>query len=144
MSYTNIMVHAVWGRKSRYPYLTPHIKQQVCKHIRENALTKGIHIDSINGDADHLHSLMALKRDLSIATQMQLIKGECAYWINSNNLIKNKFGWADEYFAESVSPKDLDRVRAYIKIQEQHHHKISFQEEYEQLLKSDEFGQLPK
>src|SRR4249920_2872295 len=114
MSHTNIMVHAVWGTKNRYPFLTPDVKQKVCNHIKENARNKGIFIDSINGDTDHLHSLMGLKRDLSIATQMQLIKGECAHWINSNRLIKNQFGWSDEYFAESVSPGDLNGVRAYI------------------------------
>ena len=144
MSHTNIMVHAVWGTKNRYPFLTGDIKQKVCNHIRENALTKGIFIDSINGDTDHLHSLMGLKRDLSIATQVQLIKGESAHWINSNKLIKNHFGWSDEYFVESVSPRELDGVRAYIKNQEEHHRKIPFKEEYEKLMESSEFSQWLK
>ncbi len=74
MSHTNIMIHAVWGTKNRHPFLTTDIKQKVCNHIKENASTKGIFIDSNNGDTDHLHSLMSLKRDLSIATQMQSIK----------------------------------------------------------------------
>ena len=87
---------------------------------------------------------MSLKRDLSIATQMQLIKGECAHWINASKLIKNQFGWSDEYFAESVSPSELDGVRAYIKNQEEHHRRISFKEEYEKLLKSSEFSQWLK
>jgi REP element-mobilizing transposase RayT len=144
MSHTNIMVHAVWGTKNRYPFLTPEIKQKLCNHIRENARKKGIHIDTINGHTEHMHSLMGLKRDLSIATQMQLIKGESAYWSNLNKLFKNHFGWADEYFAESVSPSQLDGVRAYIRNQEEHHRKISFKEEFEELLKTLEFCQGPK
>ena len=144
MSHVNVMVHAVWGTKNRHPFLTPDIKQKVCNHIKENARIKDFFIDSINGDTDHLHSLMSLKRDISIATQMQLIKGESAHWINSNKLIKTQFGWSDEYFAESVSPRHLDGVRAYIKNQEEHHRKISFKEEFEKLLKSTEFSQWLK
>ena len=45
------------------------------------------------------------------------------------------FGWAEDYYAVSVSPSDLERVRAYIKNQKEHHRKIGFQEEYEMLMK---------
>lgn len=65
---------------------------------------------------------------------MQLIKGESAFWINKNKLTKQKFEWQDEYFAVSVSESMIDRVRNYIKHQEEHHSKKSFQEEYEQFI----------
>ena len=135
MSYVNLMVHAVWGTKNRHAVLFPEVKKKVCDHIKENARSKGIFVDTINGHTDHLHSLMSLKRDLSLSTQMQLIKGESAHWINLNKLTKSHFGWADEYYAESVAPCDLDNVRAYINNQEEHHRKITFKEEYERLLK---------
>ena len=135
MSHVNIMVHGVWGTKNRYPYLTKELKEKVCNHIRENAKTKGIYIDTINGHHDHLHSLMSLKPDLSISTQMQLIKGESSNWLNRNELLRSHFGWASEYYAESVSPDQIERVRAYINNQEEHHRKMTFQQEYEQFIK---------
>lgn len=135
MSYVNISVHAVWGTKNRRPILNNELRKQVCDHIKQNGKSQGIFIDTIDGHTDHLHSLMSLRADLSIKEQMQLIKGESSHWINESSLVKDHFGWASEYFAESVSPKNMDRVRAYINNQQDHHRKISFQEEYDNFLK---------
>lgn len=65
---------------------------------------------------------------------MQLIKGESSFWINKNELTKSKFEWQDEYFAVSVSESIIDKVRNYIKNQESHHSKKTFQEEYDEFI----------
>lgn len=128
-------IHFVWSTKNREPFLsTLEIRQKVWYHIKENARTKDIYIDTINGHEDHCHCLISLGKSQSMATIMNLIKGESAYWINRNGLCEGKFGWQDEYFAISVSDSQLDRVRAYIRNQEDHHAKRSYQEEYEILL----------
>jgi REP element-mobilizing transposase RayT len=75
-----------------------------------------------------------LGADQTIQKTMQLIKGESSFWINKNNLCKGKFEWQDEYFAVSVSESMIDRVRNYIKNQEQHHAKQTFQEEYDEFI----------
>jgi len=54
---------------------------------------------------------------------IQLIKGESSYWINKHKLCKQKFESQDEYFAVSVSESMVDKVRGYIKNQEEHHKK---------------------
>ena len=51
-------------------------------HIVPIATEKGIYIDTINGHDEHLHVLMLLKAENSISKQMQLLKGECAHWVN--------------------------------------------------------------
>jgi putative transposase len=71
---------------------------------------------------------------------MQLIKGECPFWINKEKLTKSKFEWANEYFAVSVSESILDRVRAYIDNQEEHHKKITFEQEYEDFIRKYKLG----
>ena len=58
----------------------------------------------------------------------QLIKGESAFWINQNRLIKGKFVWQDDYWAVSVSESHLQVVREYIRNQEEHHRTKSFTE----------------
>lgn len=65
---------------------------------------------------------------------MLLIKGESSFWINKHGLTKEKFEWQDEYFAVSVSESQLNRVREYIKNQENHHQKKSFQNEYDEFI----------
>ena len=91
------------------------------RHILENARTKNINIDSINGYKEHLHCLISLAPDLSLAKVIQLIKGESSFWINKNKKTKYKFEWADEYYAASISKSHLKRVRHYIANQEEKH-----------------------
>jgi len=106
----------------------------VWQHIRENARQKGIYVDHVNGYSDHCHCLVSLGIDQTIQKVMQMIKGESSYWINKNNLTSNKFDWQDEYFAVSVSESALDRVREYIKNQDEHHGIKTFQEEYDEFI----------
>jgi REP element-mobilizing transposase RayT len=140
MSFVQIWIHAVWGTKNRDPMLQKEIRDQVKQHIIENAKTKNFFIDCINGYTEHLHCLTTLNADLSVAKQMQLVKGESSFWINKNKLVKGHFEWADEYFAVSVSEDKLDNVRNYINNQEEHHKKITFLNEYDNFLKHFHFN----
>lgn len=136
MPFVKVYIHFVWSTKNRFPYLsTSEIRKMVWDHIKENAKEKEIHIDFINGYEDHCHCLVSLRSDQSIQKIMQLIKGESSYWINKNNIIENEiFEWQDEYFAVSVSESMIDKVRNYIKNQEEHHKKKSFNEEYDDFI----------
>lgn len=134
MPFIKIWVHLVWATKSRKPFLEKNIRQQVFKHIKENGLIKGVHMDFINGHIDHVHCLVSLNAGQTIGKVVQLLKGESAYWINKNNLISDKFEWQDEYFAVSVSESGVNRLREYIKNQEIHHSKKSFQQEYDEFM----------
>ncbi len=135
MSYIKVWLHFVWSTKNRKPLLTDEIRQKVFRHIRENAKEKEIFIDYINGYTDHVYCLVSLSPDHTLKQIMQLIKGESSFWINKNNLCKEKFGWQDDYFVVSVSESLVDNVREYIKNQENHHKKQSFDEEFESFLK---------
>lgn len=121
MSYVRVWIHCVWGTKKRTPFLTDENKSDILDHIKKNAKQKDIYIDTINGDKDHIHCLISLKADISLAKTVQLIKGESSFWINKNELTDDKFEWADEYFAVSVSESQLKKVRNYIKNQKLHH-----------------------
>jgi REP element-mobilizing transposase RayT len=134
MSYVKIWIHAVWGTKNHERVLTKEIRKLLFQHIRENAKAKQIHIDFINGGMEHVHCLLALNADMSIAKVIQLIKGEAAFWANKNAFIKQKLEWADEYFAVSISESILDKVREYVKNQEEHHKKMTFKEEFEKFI----------
>lgn len=134
MSYVKIWVHLVWATKNREPLLEKSIRPQLFEHIRNNAHNKEIYIDFINGMPDHVHCLFALNAEMSIAKAVQLIKGESAFWLNKQKLINAKFEWAHEYFAASVSESQIDKVRDYIKNQEEHHRKISFAEEFDAFI----------
>lgn len=124
-----IWVHLVWSTKWRKPLLLKCIRNNIFRHIRENARKQNIHIDFINGHFDHVHILVSLNAEQTIAKTVKLIKGESARWINLNRLTKETFEWQGRYYAVSVSESDINRVRNYIKNQEQHHVQKTFLEE---------------
>ena len=98
-------------------------------------MEKDIYIDYINGFSDHCHCLISLGIDQTLSKIMQLIKGESSHWINKQKLCQGLFEWQDEYFAVSVSESVLEKVRNYIKNQEEHHKHKSFQDEYDELIR---------
>ncbi len=135
MSLIKVYIHFVWSTKNREPFLnTPELRKQVWSHIRENCKQKGIFIDYINGYQDHCHCLVSLGIDQTIQKTIQMIKGESSFWINKNKLVIGKFEWQEEYLAISVSESMLNKVRNYIKYQEEHHKKKTFQEEYDEFI----------
>ena len=143
MSYVRVWIHAVWGTKNRQPYLSKEIRETVIQHMRENAGKKRLYIDRLDGSTDHLHCLLGLNADTSIAKTLQLMKGESAHWINKEKVTRTRFEWADEYYAVSVSESDLERVRAYIDNQEEHHRKKTFSEEVGEFPQKYGFSRLP-
>ena len=114
--------------------MTSSNKLGILQHIRENAKTKDIHVDYVNGDREHVHCNVSLNADQAISKVIQLIKGESSFWINKNNLAQGKFEWADDYYAVSISESQLPRVREYIKNQEEHHRKKTWQEECDEFM----------
>jgi len=135
MPYVRVWIHFVWATKDRRPLLEREIRTRVFDHIKENAKKKNIYLDTIDGYLEHTHALISLASDQTIAKTMQLLKGESSYWINENSLIRPRFEWQDEYFAVSVSESMVEKVREYIRGQEEHHRKKSFTEEYEEFLR---------
>lgn len=135
MSFIKVYIHFVWSTKNRHPYLKTHeLRQAMWKHIRDNAKEKGIFVDFINGYQDHCHCLVSLSDDQTLRQIMQLIKGESSHWINKEGILKEKFEWQDEYFAVSVSESNIDKVRNYIKNQEDHHSRKTWADEYNDFI----------
>jgi putative transposase len=112
------MIHAVWGTKNRLPYLTLDVKNKLIEHIKENARLKQIFIDTIYGHTEHLHCLIGLNADMSIAKTMNLLKGESAYWMNRS----------------SVSESVVAKVRRYILNQDEHHQRTTYAKEYNNFI----------
>lgn len=135
MSWVRIWVHLVFSTKENYPYLnSDELRLQVYKHIKGNAESKDIWLDTISGYQEHIHCLISLGKDQTISKVAQLIKGESSFWINQNKLIKSKFFWQDDYWVASVSESHIENVRKYINNQEEHHRKRTFNEEVDEFM----------
>jgi putative transposase len=121
MSFVRVWLHIVFSTKNREPILSKPIREKLLQHIKSNCKEKGIFLKAINGYIDHVHCLVSLEKNQTIAQLMQLIKGESSFWLNKQKLIEGTFSWQDDYFAVSVSESQLKRVVQYISHQEQHH-----------------------
>lgn len=131
MAHVEIYVHVVWATKKRAKILTKQTREILFKHIEDYAKEKSICIDCINGYLDHIHCLIRLAADQSIAKTMQTIKGEASFWANKNALFQQKLDWAEDYYAASVGKSNLGNIRAYIYAQEIHHRDNTFESQYE-------------
>jgi putative transposase len=61
-------------------------------------------------------------------------------FINKNRLIQGLFQWQKTCSAFSISKTDVDKVCKYILNQPEHHKKITFAEEYNNMLKHYQTG----
>lgn len=142
MPWIRVWLHFVWSTKDRTPFLKDDIRDKIFEHIKDNAKEKGIYIDFINGYVDHVHCLISLGSDQTIAGIMHSIKGESSFWINRNRLTKTRFAWQDEYFVASVNQSSLEGARKYIANQEDHHRKVTFSDEFESFLRRTGFDKF--
>lgn len=142
MSYTKIWLHCVWSTKSRENFISNSFRPVLLSHFREQAIEKGILMDYINAHKDHVHALINLGKQQTIADIMHQIKGESSHWINKMSVMDEKFSWQDDYFAVSVSQSHFKRVRMYIENQDEHHKKMSWDEEVDLFLKRYGFERI--
>ncbi len=142
MAYIKALIHFIWATKNREHIISNELKPLLLQHIKENSIKKEIFIDTVNCISDHIHLLVSLGTEQTIAKTAMLIKGESSFWVNKEKLIKSKFEWQDEYIALSVSYSAIDKVRAYISDQETHHKKKTFNEEYEEFINAHHFERI--
>jgi putative transposase len=130
-SYSSLWVHLIWSTKNREPILAPLLKREVYKVINEIANDYEIYLDCINGVEDHVHLLVRMRTDQSVADIVKTIKGNS--WEKFKDDPNNYVTWQDGFAAFNVSPDNLKRVRGYIYNQEKHHHHQSFSDELKEI-----------
>jgi len=66
---------------------------------------------------------------------MRDLKGSSSAWLKTQSPDLRRFQWQTGYGSFSVSESLGSVVKKYIQIQEQHHKKMSFQDEYRKICK---------
>ena len=135
MPFIKVWIHFIWSTKNREKLISKKLKPELLSHIKDNAKSKEIYIDTIECVSDHIHILVSMKGEQSTSKISMLIKGESSFWVNRSDLSNTKFEWQDEFIAVSVSESVLPKVREYIKNQEEHHKLKTFAEEYDEFIK---------
>src|SRR5438477_6475898 len=134
MSYVSSYFHCVFSTKERRPLITPALRARLWPFLGGIARQNKMAALEIGGVADHVHILLSLPSTLAVAKALQLIKGGSSKWVHETFPEHRLFGWQEKYGAFSVSASLLEKTIQYIKHQEEHHRKMSFQEEFLALL----------
>jgi len=83
---------------------------------------------------DHIHFLSDLHPSIALADFVRDIKTASSLWIKQHGKFRAFEGWADGYAALTYAWRDKDLIVNYIKNQQEHHKKETFEEEYRRLL----------
>ena len=133
-----IYTHIIFSTKNREDILPPRDLNNIHRYIGgiiNRNLCKSI---IVGGTANHIHILCELASTVSIAMLLQETKRSSSKWIKGKGIYYHWFAWQEGYGAFSVSQSKVDVVTRYIGRQEEHHKKISFEDELKIFLK--EYG----
>jgi REP element-mobilizing transposase RayT len=133
-SYTSLHYHFVFSTKGRLPLITPDIRPRLWEYLGGIVRgARGIPIQ-IGGTDDHVHLLVTLRQQPALADFLRELKAGSSRWIHDTFPTATNLWWQNGYGAFTVSYSALDVVKAYIANQEEHHKKVTFQEEFRLLL----------
>jgi|SRR5579862_1268131 len=131
-SLSNVALHVVFSTKHRNPYLTPEIRAELFPYL--GAVLKNFECPpiQIGGVDDHIHLLFLMARTVTIAQAVEKVKTSSSKWMKTKN---PEFAWQAGYGVFSVGREDRDGAIRYIRNQDEHHRKLSFQDEYREMLR---------
>ena len=130
MSYVKLRVHFIWSTLNRQNLIDKQIRPDLFAYIG-GILRKRKHVlIAAGGVADHIHLLVGLHQTQTVADCVRDVKSNSSRWIHDNFSDLNQFAWQTKYGAFSVSQSAEKDVAAYIDNQEEHHKKVSFQNEF--------------
>jgi REP-associated tyrosine transposase len=134
MSYTNLLYHIVYATKERTPLITNDLRPRLHEYLGGTVRGLGRVALDVNGVADHVHILAKLRPTISVSEFLSKLKSNSSGWAKRQT--GGRFRWQARYGAFTVSESQMDRVRWYIRNQERHHQKHSFEDEFKALFRA--------
>ena len=134
-THLSLHCHIVFSTKDRIELISADWHERLHAYLGGIARGLGATPLAIGGTVDHVHLLIGLTSSHRLDYVVRDIKADSSEWVH-REIGKLVFAWQKGYGAFSVSPANLERVTNYITTQEEHHRRITFQDEYLDLLKS--------
>lgn len=131
-TYTNLLYHIVFSTKERYPFIKPEHEPRLYEYIGGTIRGLGGVLLEIGGVEDHIHIGTKLKPTMNVSGFLEELKPSVTKWARA--IIHPKFEWQNGYGAFSFAEPQIEGVRRYIQNQKQHHHGVSFEDEFKEML----------
>jgi putative transposase len=134
-SLSKVYVHITFSTKNRQHLIDDDIKDSLFEYL--GGICKGLDCNplKIGGFHDHIHIICILSRKIAQMTLLEELKKQSSKWIKTKGQPYSDFYWQSGYGIFSVNPTETDIVVNYIINQEEHHKKVTFQDEYRAFLK---------
>jgi REP element-mobilizing transposase RayT len=134
-TFSQIYIHIVIVVKKRDNLIPKANREELFEYMAGIIRNKGQKPIIVNGVGNHVHIFLGLKPDMKISDMARDIKNNSTNVRNKMKWINRKFSWQEGYGAFSYGESQVEAVFNYIKNQEIHHKKKSFQDEYVEFLK---------
>ena len=135
-SFVSLHQHFVFSTKNRVPLISADVQPRLFEYIGGILRAEGCVLVAAGGMPDHVHLLVSLDKQLSISEALRIIKAGSSRWVHDTFPdVLSGFAWQAGYGAFAVSFSHLDRVKAYLARQAEHHRRVTFQEEFIAFLK---------
>jgi putative transposase len=135
-SLSAVYIHLVFSTKDRRPFLRDtKVREQA--HAQLGEISKRLDCPPllVGGVEDHVHILARFGRTITQADWAKELKRVSNDWLKKQGCEYADFQWQGGYSDFSVSQSNLERVIKYIANQDEHHRKMSFQDELRTLLR---------
>ncbi len=137
-SLSNTLIHIVFSTKHRKEFIDDSIEESLFGYIGKVCNDQKCKTIIVGGYRNHVHIFCSLYRPLSQSDLVKEIKSYSSKWIKTQGEAYSDFYWQDGYAVFSVSQSNSTQIINYIKNQRIHHGGKSFQNEYRQLLTSND------
>jgi putative transposase len=143
-TYHCLKFHLIFSTKNRERWLTDSVRGRIHDYLGgiirgERGVPLGI-----GGVEDHVHILFSWRTDEAISDLVRNVKANSSKWIHETFSELRIFAWQEGYAIFSVSESQVEKVRAFIERQPEHHRKKSFKEEIGDFLRAHRVDHDPR
>jgi putative transposase len=136
-----VYIHVVFSTKERRPSVADaEFRPEFHAYLAEVSNTLDCPSLRTGGVEDHVHMLCRLGRTISQSAWVKELKRVSSLWLKEKGLSFGDFAWQGGYAVFSVSQSNVDAVKDYIARQEEHHRKMTFQDELRALCEKHQVG----
>jgi len=135
-SLAKILVHTVFSTKDRRPFLRDKaLQEELHRYLGGILANHDCQPLIIGGVEDHVHILSTLSRTCEASKMVKEVKRGSSLWLKTKAPDLSDFAWQNGYGIFSIGFSQVEPVRNYIAGQEEHHRKVTFQDEFRELLR---------
>ena len=134
-TYTQILYQIVFGTYNNECTLEESGQENLYKYIWGVLNNKNCLVYRMGGVEDHIHIITQIHPAVAVAYLIKDIKIASSNYIKTENIFPDFNGWQEGYGAFTYSISAKDNLIEYVKNQKDHHRKVSFKDEYTNLLK---------